>query len=327
MIRGKAYISAVAIAVMAMMMGLFVPRAGADSGTTAGPATQPDLGIGASLHGRRMFPADNWWNRDISNDPVDADSDAIVAGIGVGKSLHPDFGTGQNGAANGIAYVVVSGDQPKVPVRFSANDESDPGPYPIPPDAPVEGGANSDSDRHVIVLDRDHWILYEIFAARKDPDGSGWSGYSGAIFDLNSNRLRPSGWTSADAAGLPILPGLVRYDEVVEQGHIDHALRFTCRRTRRAFIPPATHFAGHSDSADLPPMGMRVRLKASVDIGGFPPTAQVVLKALKQYGMILADNGGSWFISGAPDPRWNDAEIETLKRIHGGDFEVVQMGQ
>jgi hypothetical protein len=293
----------------------------------AAPSTQPDLGIGASLHGKRMFPADNWWNRDISNDPVDPDSDAIVAGIGIAKSLHPDFGTGINGAANGIAYVVVGGNQPKVAVTFLNPDESDPGPYPIPPDAPIEGGANSGADRHVLVVDRDNWILYELFGAGQNADGSGWSASSGAVFDLNSNRLRPRGWTSADAAGLPILTGLVRYDEVVEQGHIDHALRFTARRTRAAFIPPATHFASHLRGPDLPPMGMRVRLKASVDISRFPPTAQVILKALKQYGMILADNGGSWFLSGAPDPRWNDAEIEMLKHIRGRDFEVVQMEQ
>lgn len=291
------------------------------------PSTQPDLGIGASLHGRRMFPPDNWWNRDVSGDPVDPDSDKIVAGIGLAKSLHPDFGSGA-GAPIGIPYIVVPGNQPKVPVTFTNNDESDPGPYPIPPNAPIEGGADdSGGDRHVIVLDRDNWILYELFAARPNPDGSGWAASSGAIFNLNSNKLRPKGWTSCDAAGLPILPGLVRYDEVVEQGHIDHALRFTVRRTRASFIPPATHFASRSYNPIYPPMGMRVRLKASVDLTDFPQSAQVILKALKQYGMFVADNGGNWFLTGAPDPRWNDQEIETLKRIHGSDFEVIQMSQ
>jgi hypothetical protein len=175
-----------------------------------------------------------------------------------------------------------------------------------------------------LVIDRDNWLLYELFSAY--PDGEGWRAGSGAIFDLASNALRPAGWTSADAAGLPIFPGLVRFDEVVEREEIRHAVRFTARRTRRGYIAPARHFASSDTSSTRPPMGMRVRLRAGVDISGYPSSARVVLQALKTYGMILADNGGNWFISGAPDPRWDDAELNTLKRLRGRDFEVVTMG-
>jgi hypothetical protein len=291
----------------------------------AKPAARPALGVGASLHGKRPFPDDNPWNQPIDREPVDPNSDALIASIGRDKRLHPDFGTVWNGAPNGIPYVVVAGDTPRVPVAFEYADESDPGPYPIPANAPIEGGPQSQGDRHILVVDRDHWKLYELFATY--PDGKG--GYrcgSGAIFDLSSNALRPAGWTSADAAGLPIFPGLVRYDETVEQGAIRHALRFTVKRSRRAYVAPARHFASRSHDPNLPPMGMRVRLKAGYDISGFPPSARVVLQALKTYGMIVADNGGDWFISGAPDARWNDAELGTLKRVTGKEFEVVKMG-
>jgi hypothetical protein len=249
----------------------------------------------------------------------------LVASIGLDKNLHPDYGTVYHGKPMGIPYVVVAGNQARVPIRFVAHGhESDPGPYPIPPDAPVEGGADSTDDRHVLALDRDNWMLYELVGAY--PEGGGWRADAGAIFDLNSNRLRPAGWTSANAAGLPILPGLVRYDEVVEQGAIRHALAFTCRRTRRAYVPPARHFASRNSDAHLPPMGMRVRLKADVDISSYPPCARVILTALKEYGMMLAQNGQDWFMNGAPDPRWNDRELSTLKRIKGRDFEVIRMG-
>jgi len=283
------------------------------------------LGPNVSLKGRRPFPADNPWNRDISRDPVDPNSDAIVASIGLDKRLHPDFGTVWQGAPSGIPYVVVDGKQPRVPVRFEYADESDPGPYPIPPDAPIEGGPNAKGDRHVLVIERDSWKLYETFSSYPQDGGKTWKAGSGAVFDLNSNKLRPAGWTSADAAGLPVFPGLVRYDEVMEQQAIHHALRFTVTRSRRAYVPPATHFASRNTDANLPPMGMRVRLKAGVDISKFPPLAQVILTALKRYGMMVADNGGDWFLSGAPDPRWNDEQIATLKRIRGRDFEVVRM--
>jgi hypothetical protein len=283
------------------------------------------LGPNVSLKGRRPFPADNPWNRDVSRDPVDPNSDAIVASIGLDKRLHPDFGTVWQGAPSGIPYVVVDSRQPRVPVRFEYADESDPGPYPIPPDAPIEGGPNAKGDRHVLVIERDSWKLYETFSSYPQDGGKTWKAGSGAVFDLNSNKLRPAGWTSADAAGLPVFPGLVRYDEVMEQQAIHHALRFTVTRSRRAYVPPATHFASRNTDANLPPMGMRVRLKNGVDISKFPPLAQVILTALKRYGMLVADNGGDWFLSGAPDPRWNDEQIATLKRIRGRDFEVVRM--
>jgi hypothetical protein len=304
----------------------FHPMAGAYADQTSTASTQPDLGINASLHGRQVLPQDNLWNRDISNDPVDPNSDNIIAAIGGSLPLHPDFGTVYDGNPFGIPYVIVGGDQAKVPVTFDAADESDPGPYPIPPDAPIEGGPNSSGDRHVLVIDRDHWILYELFNAVPHDGGKSWTAGSGAIFNLSSNQLRPEHWTSADAAGLPIFPGLVRYDEVVEAGQIAHALRFTVRHTRAAFVPPARHFASQSFKPNLPPMGMRVRLKASFVISDdLPASVQVILKALKQYGMFVADNGGNWFLSGAPDPRWNEDELQTLRRVHGRDFEVISM--
>jgi hypothetical protein len=291
------------------------------SSPASSPATRPaDLGVCASLNGQRMFPQDNPWNRDISGDAVDPNSARIVASIGPDKPLHPDFGT-----QYGIPYVVVSARQPKVDVQFMYKDESDPGPYPIPPDAPIEGGPSAKGDRHVLVLDRDNWRLYEIYSSYPLEGGKKWKADSGAIFDLKSNKLRPAGWTSSDAAGLPILPGLVRYDEVGVQKEITHAIRFTVRKSRRAYVPPATHFASHDKSENLPPMGARFRLKASYDISTFDPQAQVILKALKKYGMILADNGSDWFITGAPDTRWNDDILNTLKKVKGRDFEVVKM--
>jgi len=282
---------------------------------------EPDLDLG----NRRLFPEDNPWNQDISRLPVDPHSDVLIRSIGLEKALHPDFGTVYQGQPMGIPYTVVSGDQPKVPVRFEYADESDPGPYPIPDHAPIEGGPHGQGDRHVLVVDRDRWKLYELYNAHRE--GRGWRADSGAVFDLKSNALRPIGWTSADAAGLPVFPGLVRYDEAGVRGVINHALRFTCLATRRAFVAPARHFASRKTDLHLPPLGMRVRLKASCKIDGFPPAAQVVLSALKQYGMFLADNGSNWFLSGAPDPRWNDDALGILKRIKGHDFEVVRMGR
>jgi hypothetical protein len=274
---------------------------------------------------RRVFPADNAWNRDISADPVDPNSDSLIARCGGAASLHPDFGTTYGGAPWGIPFVTVSGSQRRVPVSFDYADESDPGPYPIPPNAPIEGGAAAGGDRHVLVVDVDHWKLYELFDAHPANGGASWTAGSGAVFDLASNALRPDGWTSADAAGLPIFPGLVRYDEVGIQHLIAHAVRFTCPTTRRAYVPPARHFASTHTDTLLPPMGMRVRLKAGVNLSTFPPDVQVILTALKTYGMLLADNGGPFYLSGAPDARWNDADIDTLKRLHGTDFEVVKL--
>lgn len=291
------------------------------------PAATPELGPGASLHGKQVFPADNLWNQDISTMAVDPNSANLIASIGLNTGLHADFGTAFNGVPNGIPYVVVSGTQTPVPINLGIySDESDPGPYPVPTDAPIEGGPASNGDRHVLVIDRDNWRLYELGRAFPINGGASWNVDCGAIFDLNSNTLRPAGWTSADAAGLPIFPGLVRYDEVIEQGLIAHALRFTVQNSRRAYVAPARHFASSSTNVNLPPMGMRVRLKASVDISGFSPAMQVILRAMKQYGMIVADNGSNWYFSGAPDPRWNDSELHTLGALKGSDFEVVQMG-
>lgn len=302
-------------------------RAEPASSQAPGSQTAVELGVDADLHGRLLMPADNPWNQDISHEPVDPNSDALIASIGKDRRLHPDFGTAYDGHPWGIPYVVVSGAQPRVPIEFDYKNESDPGPYPVPADAPIEGGPKAEGDRHVLVLDRDHWILYELFSAYPLDGGARWKAGSGAIFDLTTGKSRPAGWTSADAAGLPILPGLVRYDEAVEQKKIAHAIRFTVQRSRHAYVAPATHYAAASNDPNLPPMGMRVRLKADYDISKFPPTDQVILTAMKTYGMIVADNGANWFFDGAPDPRWNDDEIDKLKRVKGSDIEVVKMGE
>ncbi len=287
------------------------------------PPTAGPLGLNANLGPRSLFPADNPWNQRVDTAAVDPNSDAIIAAIGAAKRFHPDFGANWNGGPFGIPYVVVSGTQPRVPVTFQYASESDPGPYPVPPNPPIEGGPNATGDRHILIVDRDRWMLWELFDAHLNPDGS-WRAGSGAVFDLSSNALRPAGWTSADAAGLPILPGLVRYEEVAA-GEIRHALRFTVSRTRRAYVHPARHWASSDTSSLRPPMGMRVRLKSSVNISGYPPSAQVILRALKTYGMIVADNGSDWFVSGTADARWNDMEMNTLKQLRGSDFEVVRM--
>lgn len=273
-----------------------------------------------------IFPADNPWNQDISGLPVHENSAAIIASIGLDTGMHADFGTEWEGAPIGIPYVEVPADQPTVPVTFEYADESDPGPYPVPPDAPIEGGPDSDGDRHVLMLDRAACRLYELYAAYPQDGGASWSAGSGAIFDLRSNALRPAGWTSADAAGLPIFPGLVRYDEVVEQGVIEHALRFTVSNSRSAYIPPATHAAADDASEDLPPMGLRVRMRADYDCSGLASEIQVVCAALKTYGMFVADNGSDWYLSGAPDPRWNDDALHDIDGITGAAFEVVYTG-
>jgi hypothetical protein len=271
-----------------------------------------------------MLPANNIWNSRVDGLPVDARSAAYIASIGAGVGLHPDFGSGlYEGQPFGIPFVRVPAGQPKVGVSFTgAPGESDPGPYPIPADAPVENGSCSDGDRHVIVVQEGTCVLYELYDARQQSDGS-WRAYSGAKFDLRSNALRPEGWTSADAAGLPILPGLVRYEEIAS-GSIDHALRFTAARTREDYVWPATHEAGATNDLNVPPMGQRFRLKASVDITGFSETNQIILKALKTYGMFLADNGSNWFLSGAPDDRWDNDDLRDLRSgIRGSDFEAV----
>jgi hypothetical protein len=258
-----------------------------------------------------IFPSGNVWNKDISRLPVAANSAAMIRAIGATSGLHPDFGSS---AQYGIPYNVVPGSQPKVSVAFDVPGESDRGPYPLPANPKIEAGG----DHHILTVDKDSCRLYELFDARRS--GGGWAAFSGAIWDLRSNALRPDGWTSADAAGLPILPGLARYKEVT--GTIDHALRFTAPRTRAAHIYPARHDSGSNDAA-LPPMGLRVRLKASVDVSGFPPQARGVLTALKRYGMILADNGSPWSITGASDPGFDDDDLHTLGRITGDQLEVV----
>jgi hypothetical protein len=275
------------------------------------------------IAGCPVFPKDNAWNQRVDRLPVHANSDAIVRSIGLADAMHADFGSGLwEGGPIGIPFVTVGGAQPKVPVSFDYADESDRGPYPIPPGAPIEGGRGADGDRHVLVVDRARCRLYELFAAFPRDGGARWSAGSGAVWNLRSNRLRPRGWTSADAAGLPILPGLARYDEV-RRGRIDHALRFTAERTRRAFIYPARHFASDLTDPDLPAMGQRLRLRRGYDLSRFPRQARVVLGALKRYGMILADNGSSWYVSGAPDPGWDNDDLHALHRVPGRAFEVV----
>jgi hypothetical protein len=287
--------------------------------TDAPPGDDP--APGGPLGERRVFPADNPWNTDISAQPVDPSSDVLVAACGV-RNLHPDFGS-----VYGIPYALAGSGTPRRPISFGYADESDPGPYPIPDGAPIEGGAASTGDRHVIVVDTTAWTLYELYDAHPLDGGTSWQAGSGAVFDLGSNALRPMYWTSADAAGLPIFPGLVRYEEAVTRGAIDHALRFTCPRTRAAFVAPARHFASSDPSPSLPPMGMRVRLKASFDVSGYPSEVQVILRAMQKYGMILADNGSGWYVTGAPDPRWDDDRLGALKQVPSGEFEVVRMGE
>jgi hypothetical protein len=294
-----------------------------DTTTGNDPGNQPRASGGESLGGRRPFPDDNPWNTVISSAQVDPASSTLIASCGV-RNLHPDFGTVWDGAPNGIPYIVVHSGQAKVPVSFDYADESDPGPYPIPSDAPIEGGPSSSGDRHVLVVDVDAWKLYELFDAHPVNGGKSWTAGSGAIFDLGSDALRPAGWTSADAAGLPIFPGLVRYDEAVTQGHIDHALRFTCPRTRKAYVSPATHYASSDTSSALPPMGMRVRLKANFDTTSFSPPVRAILRAMMRYGMFVADNGSGWYVSGAPDSRWSDDDLATLSRVPSSAFEVIK---
>jgi hypothetical protein len=269
-----------------------------------------------------VFPKSNAWNQRVDTLPVAANSDEIVRSIGAGGSVHADFGSGLwEGAPIGIPITVVGKKQKKTRVSFEYADESDRGPYPIPRSVKIEGGRSSTGDRHAIIVDRSSCRLYELYALY--PKAGGWKAGSGAIWNLRSNRLRPAGWTSADAAGLPIFPGLARYDEV-KRGVIDHALRFTVQRTRRAYVFPARHYASDSNDASLPPMGLRLRLKASFDVSAYPRQARIVLVALKRYGMIVADNGSSWYITGAPDSRWSNDQLHTLGRVKGSDFEVVQ---
>jgi hypothetical protein len=277
---------------------------------------------GPTIAGCPSFPANNEWNRNIAADPVDPLSATYVAAMNGGsRFLKADFG---GDGEYGIPWISVSGSQARVKMQFDYDDESDPGPYPIPAGAPIEGGPDGEGDRHILVVDRDACKLYEIFNAWPE-DGGGWSASSGAIFDLRSNALRPFGWTSADAAGLPVLAGLVRRDEV-QSGRIKHALRFTVQRTQRAYVLPATHYASVLTDPKLPPLGIRVRLKAGYDLSRFSTGMKVVLTAMKEYGMFLADNGADWFVSGEANIGWNDDELRQLGTVPASAFEVIKTG-
>jgi len=301
--------------VMSAVLALSVLSFANDS--TAAPSSP----AGRIFGSHTVFPKDNPWNTDISRMPVDPKSDVYIAAVGADKLLHPDFGT-----VYGIPFQFVDYKTSRSSVTFDYADESDKGPYPIPADPLIEGGPGAtEGDRHLLLIDPDDWVLYELYQAVKGPDG--WHAGSGAIWDLKANSTRPRGWTSADAAGLPIFPGLVRYDEVHEKHLITHALRFTVERTRRAFVFPASHWASSLNNPDLLPMGARLRLRPDFDISSFDPDVQVILVALKTYGLILADNGSDWFISGAPDKHWNDDILHQLTRVKGKDLEVVELGK
>jgi len=295
-------------------------------GSNSSACSAISLGQGGSLNGFLPFPADNTWNQDISASAVDPNSAAIINFIGPSIGLHPDFGSGlYNGSDMGIPYVVVGSSQAPVNINFTAyGDESDPGPMPVPANAPIEGDPNpGNGDRHVLVLDNANCWLYELYSSYPNADGS-WNAGSAAVWDLLADEQRPWTWTSADAAGLPIFAGLARYDEVAS-GQIRHALRFTLAQSRAAFVPPASHWASNTSNASAAPMGMRLRLKASYDISGFSANNQVILTALKKYGMIMADNGSSMYISGAPDSRWDNNDLHNLGQVTASAFEVVQM--
>lgn len=269
-----------------------------------------------------MFPADSHWHADVRSLPVLSSSSSLVSTIGATTGLKADFGSGTwDGGPIGIPYVVVPGSQPKVAVTFAYDDESDPGPYPIPASPPIEGGPQADGDRHVLIVDQGACRLYELYDAHPTAT-SAWTAGSGAVWDLRSNALRPAGWTSADAAGLPILPGLVRYDEVAA-GAVEHAIRMTVPVSRTSYVWPARHQAGSTSSASAPAMGQRFRLKASVREADFPAQVRPIITALKTYGAIVADNGSAWYLSGVPDPRWDNEALATLRRIPGSSFEAV----
>jgi hypothetical protein len=309
--RALGTMAAAAAAGSAMAIVSTAPQARAASARPAPPPREA---------GCPVLPANNPLNRDVSRAPVDPRSAAYVASIGLAAHLHSDFGSNP---AYGIPYTVVGPKQPRVPIVFSEyGDESDPGPYPVPPGSPVEGAGEA-GDRHVLVMQSGTCRLFELYSAARR--GAGWEAGSGAVFDLRSNALRPEGWTSADAAGLPIFPLLVRYPEV-RAGRIDHALRVTVPRTQRGYIHPATHLASSSSDPSLPPMGLRLRLKASYRLAGFTGQALVILRALKRYGLIVADNGSPWYITGAPDRRWNDDDLHQLARVPGSAFEALSTG-
>ncbi|MHB8810529.1 MAG: hypothetical protein ACYC9M_11015 [Desulfobulbaceae bacterium] len=287
-------------------------------------AVTPVRAAEPTIAGCPLLPADNIWNAPVDSLPVATNSEIYIDTIGRTTTLHPDFGSGTwNGGPIGIPYNVVAAGQALSTVTFLYGDESDPGPYPIPESPLIEGGPDSDGDRHILIVDTDGCRLYELYDARPET-ATVWSAGSGAIYDLNSNALRPDGWTSADAAGLPILPGLVRFEEVAA-GSIDHALRFTAARTRNTHLWPARHHASSLSGSQYPPMGQRFRLKAGVDLSGFSPQVQVIARAMQKYGLILADNGSNWYITGVPDERWDNDILRELGRLSGNDFEAVDV--
>jgi hypothetical protein len=297
------------------------------STTRASACSGMGVGAGASLNGFRPFPASNAWNQDISAASVDPNSDSYINFIGTSVPIHPDFGSGEyQGSYMGIPYSVVDSSQTPVNILFNAyGDESDPGPMPIPANANIEGYPNPGTgDRHVLVLDNNNCWLYELYGASVNTDGT-WNAGSAAVWDLQNYDQRPLTWTSADAAGLPIFPGLIRYDEAAS-GQIAHAIRFTLQHSIAAYVLPATHWASNSSAQFAAPMGMRLRLKSGFDISSFSATNQVILTALKQYGMIMADNGSSMYISGAPDDRWSNDDLHNLTTLTASDFEVVTLG-
>lgn len=302
------------------LIGLTILIASACAQTKPMPTPIGEL---PTLESCSLFPANNIWNTAIDSLPIDKNSDLYVNTLGRDVKAHPDFGSAYEGMPIGIPYRVVDGTQAKVDVVFDYVDESDAGPYPIPDEPLIEGGPDGDGDRHILIVDKDSCTLYELFYAYLEDDGS-WTAGGGAIFDLNSNILRPDSWTSADAAGLPILPGLVRFDEVAA-GEIKHALRFTAAETRQDYVWPARHYASELTDVQYPPLGQRFRLKADFDTSGFSPQVQVILTALKTYGMMLADNGSSWFISGTSDERWDNDILGELKQLTGNDFEAVDV--
>lgn len=334
-----------AVALMTLLLGLPAGACGGSDGEASGESPGDGgvrgdgdpAGNGAQSSGGStgeppiiegdctIFPADNPWNLDISELPVHENSDNFIESVGTDSTMHPDFGTVWDGAPIGIPYVIVDASQADIGMNYTAyGDESTPGPFPLPLDAPIEGGASSDGDRHAIAVDTEACMLYELY--RAFPRSAQWDADSGVAWDLSSNAKHPEGCTSADAAGLPIFPGLVRYDEVVERGEIRHALRFTVAQSQRAYIHPATHYASSNTDPNTPPMGLRFRMKASYDCSSYSAEVQVICAALKTYGMIMADNGSNWYLSGAPDERWNDDNLRDIKSIPGNAFEVVDTG-
>jgi len=281
------------------------------------------------IYGCDLLPEDNIWNAPIVGLPVDENSASYINTIGADTGLHADFGSGVwplgSDAPIGIPIIDVPGTQTTVPVSFFYSDESDPGPYPIPPDAPIEGGPSATGDRHVLVVDRDACILYELFNAFPVDEGASWNAHAGAVFDLGSNALRPDGWTSADAAGLPIVPGLVRAEEVFTDGVIRHAIRFTVPETRNTHVWPARHDASSLSGSQYPPMGQRFRLRANFDASDMSTAVQIIVQAMKTYGLILADNGSAWFLSGEPSGLWDNDDLRDLNDVVGSDFEAVDV--